>query len=81
MRNIAPFATLIALVAFFSLASPSFATLDNLANILTQISVTGIMAVGIDLRHPLRRDRSQRRERRQRDRHRGRLFHLAGRLA
>ena len=29
------------------LASPSFATLDNAANILTQISVTGIIAVGL----------------------------------
>ena len=47
MRNIAPFATLLCLVVFFTLASPSFATLDNLANILTQISVTGIMAVGL----------------------------------
>ena len=47
MRNIAPFATLLVLVVFFSLASPSFATLDNLANILTQISVTGIIAVGL----------------------------------
>ncbi len=47
MRNIAPFATLLCLVVFFTLASPSFATLDNLANILTQISVTGIIAVGL----------------------------------
>lgn len=47
MRNIAPFATLLCLVIFFTLASPSFATLDNLANILTQISVTGIIAVGL----------------------------------
>ncbi len=47
MRNIAPFATLIALLLFFSVASPSFATLDNAANILTQISVAGIMAVGL----------------------------------
>jgi len=47
LRNIAPFATLICLVGFFSLASPSFATLGNLSNILTQISVTGIIAVGL----------------------------------
>src|ERR1043166_6476326 len=47
MRNIAPFATLILLSAFFSAASPSFATLDNMGNILTQISVTGIIAVGL----------------------------------
>src|SRR5688500_13833071 len=47
MRNIAPFATLLALVAFFSIASPSFATLDNAGNILTQVSVTAIIAVGL----------------------------------
>src|SRR3954453_13931556 len=45
MRNIAPFLTLILLSAFFAFASPSFATLDNLGNILTQVSVTGIIAV------------------------------------
>ena len=32
---------------FFSLASDSFATVGNLQNILTQISVTGIIAVGL----------------------------------
>jgi ribose transport system permease protein len=47
MRNIAPFVTLIALVVFFAVASPSFLTLDNLGNILTTISITGIMAVGL----------------------------------
>src|SRR3954454_25325349 len=47
MRNIAPFLTLIFLSGFFALASPSFATLDNLGNILTQVSVTGIIAVGL----------------------------------
>ncbi len=47
LRNIAPFATLIVLVALFSVLSPSFPTLDNLANILQQISVTGIIAVGL----------------------------------
>ncbi|WP_315925336.1 ABC transporter permease [Mesorhizobium sp. SP-1A] len=47
MRNIAPFATLIALLVFFSIASPSFLTVDNAYNILTQISVAGIMAVGL----------------------------------
>jgi len=35
MRNIAPFLTLIFLSAFFAIASPSFATLDNVGNILT----------------------------------------------
>jgi ribose transport system permease protein len=47
MRNIAPFLTLICLIAFFGFASPSFTTLDNLGNILTQVSVTGIIAVGL----------------------------------
>lgn len=47
LSNIAPFVTLLALVALFSIASPSFPTFDNLANILQQISVTGIIAVGL----------------------------------
>ena len=47
MRNIAPFLTLIILLVFFSVASRSFASFDNAANILTQISVTGIIAVGL----------------------------------
>jgi len=47
MRNIAPFVTLIALLVFFAVASPSFATFDNAANILTQISVAGVIAVGL----------------------------------
>jgi len=47
MRNIAPFLTLIFLSLFFALASSSFATLDNLGNILTQVSVTGVIAVGL----------------------------------
>jgi ribose transport system permease protein len=47
MRNLAPFLTLLFLVIFFSLASPSFATVDNLQNILSQVSVTAIIAVGL----------------------------------
>jgi ribose transport system permease protein len=47
MRNIAPFLTLILLSVFFGIASPSFATIDNVGNILTQVSVTGIIAVGL----------------------------------
>lgn len=47
LRNIAPFVTLIFLVVFFAIASPSFVSLGNLWNILTQISVTGIIAVGL----------------------------------
>lgn len=47
LRNIAPFITLLFLVIFFGVASPSFSTWDNVGNILTQISVTGIIAVGL----------------------------------
>jgi len=47
LRNVAPFVTLLLLIAFFSLASGSFATLGNLQNILTQVSVTAIIAVGL----------------------------------
>jgi ribose transport system permease protein len=47
MRNLAPFLTLIFLIVFFAIASPSFATFDNVGNILTQVSVTGIIAVGL----------------------------------
>jgi ribose transport system permease protein len=47
LRNIAPFITLLCLVVFFSVASPAFASLDNLENILQQVSVTAIIAVGL----------------------------------
>jgi len=47
LRNIAPFATLLILVGFFSAAAPSFATLGNLENILQQVSITAIIAVGL----------------------------------
>lgn len=47
LRGLAPFATLIVLVAFFWSVSDSFATLGNLENILTQISVTAIIAAGL----------------------------------
>ena len=47
LRNIAPFVTLLCLVLVFSIASPSFLTLDNLGNILRQVSVTGIIACGL----------------------------------
>jgi ribose transport system permease protein len=47
LRNVAPVVTLVFLVVFFSVASPSFASVGNLYNILTQISVTGIIAVGL----------------------------------
>src|ERR671917_1193997 len=47
LRNIAPFVTLIFLCVVFSAASPSFLTLDNLANILRQVSITAIIATGL----------------------------------
>ena len=47
LRNIAPFATLILLVGFFSFAAPAFATVGNLENILQQVSVTAMIAVGL----------------------------------
>ena len=47
LRNIAPVFTLIALVIFFSFASSSFFTLDNALNIVRQLSITGIIAVGL----------------------------------
>lgn len=47
LRNIAPFATLLFLVIFFSAASDSFLTATNFANILNQVSITAIIAVGL----------------------------------
>ena len=47
LRNVAPFVTLLFLVVFFSLASPSFPTTANFANILNQVSITAIIAVGL----------------------------------
>jgi len=47
LRTIAPFATLVFLIVFFGVASPSFLSFANLQNVLQQISITGIMAVGL----------------------------------
>jgi ribose transport system permease protein len=47
LRNIAPFATLLFLILFFSVASDSFRTTANFANILNQVSITAIIAVGL----------------------------------
>ncbi|HEY1720572.1 MAG TPA: ABC transporter permease [Magnetospirillaceae bacterium] len=47
LRNIAPFLTLLFLVIFFAAASSSFTSWDNLGNILTQISITGIIGAGL----------------------------------
>lgn len=47
LRNIAPVFTLLALVLFFTVASPSFFTVENFMNILSQISITAMIAVGL----------------------------------
>jgi ribose transport system permease protein len=47
LTAIAPFITLLCLVLVFSALSPSFVTLDNLGNILRQVSVTAIIATGL----------------------------------
>ena len=47
LTNLAPLVTLIFLIAVFSVLSPSFATADNLANILRQVSITAIIATGL----------------------------------
>jgi len=46
-RELAPVWTLLALVIFFSVTSSSFLSLENLSNILNQISVLAIMGTGI----------------------------------
>jgi len=47
LRNIAPVFTLLVLALFFSFASPTFLTVANGMNILSQVSITGIIAVGL----------------------------------
>jgi ribose transport system permease protein len=47
LRTIAPLFTLVALVIFFSSTTSTFATLDNAVNIIRQLSITGIIAVGL----------------------------------
>ena len=47
MTAIAPLITLAFLVLIFGVMSPSFLTVDNLANILRQISITAIIATGL----------------------------------
>src|SRR5262245_28252178 len=47
LRNIAPVFTLLALIIFFAVASPSFISVDNAFNILSQVSITAIIAVGL----------------------------------
>ncbi|MCB1970225.1 MAG: ABC transporter permease [Geminicoccaceae bacterium] len=47
LTAIAPLITLIFLVLIFSAMSPSFATMDNVSNILRQVSITAIIATGL----------------------------------
>ncbi len=47
LRNIAPVIVLVLMVAFFAATSRSFLTAANLMNILSQISLTAIIAVGL----------------------------------
>lgn len=47
LRTIAPLLTLVALVIFFSSTTTTFATMDNAVNIIRQMSITGIIAVGL----------------------------------
>jgi ribose transport system permease protein len=47
LRTIAPLFTLVALVVFFASTTSTFATLDNAVNIIRQMSITGIIAVGL----------------------------------
>jgi ribose transport system permease protein len=47
LTNLAPLVTLLFLCLVFSLMAPSFATIDNLGNILRQVSITAIIATGL----------------------------------
>ena len=47
LTNLAPLVTLLFLILVFSLLAPSFPTLDNLANIARQVSLTAIIATGL----------------------------------
>src|SRR3954463_9545306 len=47
LTNLAPLVTLVFLVAGFCALSPSFATVDNFANVLGQVSITAIIATGL----------------------------------
>ncbi|MFN8490318.1 MAG: ABC transporter permease [Caldilineaceae bacterium] len=46
-RDLAPFATLVVLVVFFSVSSDSFLNLINLRNILAQVSTLAVVSTGI----------------------------------
>ena len=46
-RNLAPFATLVLLVVFFSATTDSFLNLVNLRNILAQVATLAVVATGV----------------------------------
>src|SRR5689334_13244874 len=46
-RDLAPFATLVILIVFFSLTTDSFLNIINLRNILAQVSTLAIVSTGI----------------------------------
>ena len=46
-RNLAPFATLVLMVAFFALSTDSFLDLVNLRNILAQMATLAVVATGV----------------------------------
>ena len=46
-RNLAPFATLVLLVVFFSAATDSFLNLVNLRNVLAQVATLAVVATGV----------------------------------
>ena len=57
LQQLLAFVSLIVILVFFSIASPYFFTPSNLVGILMAATVTGILALGHDLRHHHRRDR------------------------
>jgi ribose/xylose/arabinose/galactoside ABC-type transport system permease subunit len=48
-RELGIFAGLVILTVFFSLTTPVFLTLDNLMNVVRQVSILGILAVGMTM--------------------------------
>jgi ribose/xylose/arabinose/galactoside ABC-type transport system permease subunit len=49
VKELGIFAGLVILVVFFSIASPVFLTPDNLMNVVRQVSILGILAVGMTM--------------------------------
>src|SRR5260221_14575225 len=46
-RNLAPFATLVILVVFFSATTDSFLNIVNLRNVLAQVATLAVVATGV----------------------------------